>query len=152
MLNEHDRYDSLIRYYAERNNLDWLQIKSQIKQESAFDPVAGSRVGAKGLGQFMDPTWSEWSGNLREQGFDCWDVYNPEHNIMATCAYMRWLLRQFNQDIRLALAAYNWGIGNVKKTTAKHGDSWFSRLPDETKKYLVRINENYNDYMKGIDD
>jgi membrane-bound lytic murein transglycosylase D len=149
-MKENDRYDSLIRYYAEQNNLDWLQIKAQIRAESAFVPGARSRVGAKGLGQFMPPTWNEWSLNLRDQGFDCWDVYNPEHNIIAMCAYMRWLLKQFNQDLRHALAAYNWGIGNMKKLLASKTDGipWVSGLPDETKKYLIRINGYYTEYLK----
>jgi soluble lytic murein transglycosylase-like protein len=139
-----DRYDSLIQYYAKQNNLDWLMVKAQIKQESNFDPNARSHAGAKGLGQFMDPTWKEWSGDS--------DVFNPELNIGATCRYMRWLLKQFNQDLRAALAAYNWGIGNVKKAIAKHGFAWLGTAPLETIQYLRKINENYNDYMKGFDD
>jgi soluble lytic murein transglycosylase-like protein len=143
-----DRYDSLIQYYAEQNNLDWLQIKAQIKQESAFDPDARSHADAMGLGQFMPMTWVEWAENLSIKGAD---PFNPEHNIRLTCAYMRWLLRQFNQDLRAALAAYNWGIGNVKKAMAKHGLAWLGFAPLETIQYLRKINENYNDYMKGFE-
>jgi soluble lytic murein transglycosylase-like protein len=145
-MKEQDRYDSLIRYYAEQNNLDWLQIKAQIRAESAFDPSAVSRVGAKGLGQFMPATWKEWSANVGPGADPC----NPEYNIIAMCAYMRWLLKQFNQDLRHALAAYNWGIGNMKKLLASKTDGipWVSGLPDETKKYLIRINGYYTEYLK----
>lgn len=148
MLREEDRFDSLIRYYAELNNLEWLKIKAQIKAESNFNPGAESPVGAKGLGQFMNPTWREW-GN----GFS---VLDPEANIDATCRYMRWLLRQFDQDERHALAAYNWGIGNLKKLLARlaaeegHADTWIGHLPDETAKYLVKINQFYVDYQHEI--
>lgn len=142
----YNRYDSLIQYYAHYRNLDWLQIKSQIRQESVFDPYAKSPAGAKGLGQFMDPTWDEWSKNIGVT-----DVWNPEHNIHATCAYMQWLLRQFNQDLRAALAAYNWGIGNVRKAMKKHGATWLQHAPAETIKYIRKINEYYNDYVKGLD-
>jgi soluble lytic murein transglycosylase-like protein len=142
--NYDDRYDSLIQYYAWLNNLDWLQVKAQIKQESNFDPRAVSSAGAKGLGQFMPPTWKEWSGDS--------DPFNPELSISATCRYMRWQLKQFNQDLRLALAAYNWGIGNVRRVVRDYGSTWLQHAPDETIKYIRRINENYNNYMRGIND
>ncbi len=138
-----DRYDSLIKYYADFTNLDWHKVKAQIKAESAFNPRAKSGAGAKGLGQFMPPTWVEWGTG---------DIYNPEDNISATCRYMRWLLNSLNQDDRLAFAAYNWGIGNVKKAigydTASYDISAFiAALPSETKKYITRINQYYVDYQ-----
>ena len=55
-----DRYDSLIKFYAEEagfNGKDWLRFKAQIRAESNFDPDVISPVGAKGLAQFMDATW-----------------------------------------------------------------------------------------------
>jgi soluble lytic murein transglycosylase len=148
--NYDDRYDSLIQYYAWLNNLDWLQVKAQIKQESNFDPNARSRVGAMGLGQFMPPTWREWADKLAFTPSP--DPFNPEQNIHATCQYMRWLLKQFNQDLRLALAAYNWGIGNVRRAVRDYGSTWLQHAPDETIKYIRKINENYNNYVRGIND
>lgn len=142
MMRAEDRYDSLIRYYAELNHLDWLMIKAQIKAESNFNPMAKSPVGAQGLGQFMPPTWNEWGHG---------SAYEPEANIDATCRYMRWLLKQFNQDDRKALAAYNWGIGNVKKLLARVGGrGWISGLPDETQDYLVIINRFYVEYQHEL--
>lgn len=47
-----DRYDSLIKYYAEIYNVDWQLIKAQIKAESNFVPDAKSWCNAKGLSQF----------------------------------------------------------------------------------------------------
>jgi soluble lytic murein transglycosylase len=150
-----DRYDSLIRYYAQQNNLDWLMVKAQIKQESLFDPNARSAVGALGLMQFMPLTWKEWQdGNpgIQEilptlKGLLI-DPRDPEDSIQAGTAYMRWLLVRFDQDIGHALAAYNWGIGNMKKLLARVGDDpWMSELPAETQKYIRKINEYYVEYQ-----
>ncbi len=147
VVKKEDRYDSLIWYYADQNNLDWLRIKAQIKQESAFNPMAmNARSHCKGLGQFADATWLEYR---RDQEAD---VYNPEDNIDAMCRYMRWLLRQVNQDYPMALAAYNWGIGNVKKliATPELTTVWISHLPDETAGYIRKINEYWNDYQHEL--
>jgi len=135
-----DRYDSLIRYYAEKVGLesDWLQLKAQIKAESEFNPKAVSAVGAMGLGQFMKATWGEWGKGG--------DAFNPEHNIDAQARYMKWLLgRVTNWDC--AFAAYNWGIGNVLKVW--QDPYWKTKLPLETKNYLVRIDTFYQEYKHG---
>jgi soluble lytic murein transglycosylase-like protein len=140
-MNQQDRYDSLIKWYAQANGLEWRRIKAQIKQESLFDPKARSHVGAKGLGQFMPPTWAEWGKGQ--------DPFNPEANIEATCRYMRWLVDRFPGDYDKALAAYNWGIGNVRRVVLAHGDTWRNALPQETDTYLARINGYWGAYKEA---
>ncbi len=49
------------------------------------------------------------------------------------------MLREFDGDAAKALAAYNWGPVKVKSTVKKHGESWFTKLPDETKDYVSSI-------------
>jgi len=49
------------------------------------------------------------------------------------------MLKEFNNDPAKALAAYNWGPDKVKSTVKKHGESWFTKLPNETKDYVVSI-------------
>jgi soluble lytic murein transglycosylase-like protein len=150
-----DRYDSLVQYYAALNNLDWLRVKAQIKQESLFDPDAKSPVGARGLMQFMPLTWKEWQDGtpgLQEivEELKLIHPQDPEDSIRSGCHYMRWLLRQFDQDYSKALAAYNWGIGNLKKLLARPGlemnGPWISHLPKETATYLRKIHEYYVEY------
>jgi len=134
-----DRYDSLIKFYAEEAGFigkEWLQLKAQIRAESAFEPRAQSGVGAKGLGQFMPPTWAEWATGK--------DVFNPEENIKAQAKYMRWLLQRVT-TWECAFAAYNWGIGNVLKVW--QDPQWKSRLPKETKDYLDRIASYHEEYL-----
>ena len=140
MRNE-DKYDETIQQHAKANRLDWLKIKAQIKQESAFDPNAVSRVGAQGLGQFMPRTWDEWGRGD--------DPFDAEANILATCRYMRWQLDRFNQDWEKALAAYNWGIGNVRKQVAKLGEGWKAGLPYETSHYIEQIKKFYVEYARS---
>ena len=140
-MRKEDRYDSLIKYYAEEEGFtgkDWMRLKAQIKAESAFSPNAQSGVGAKGLGQFMDPTWREWGKGH--------NVFNPEANIDAQARYMRWLLNRVT-TWECAFAAYNWGIGNVLRVW--QDPNWKQRLPQETKDYLERIERYYEEYVNG---
>lgn len=142
-----DRYDSLFQYYAGSHGLEWQLLKAQVLAESSGDPDALSPVGAKGLAQFMDRTWEEWRDGtpgiqeLPAANLVLLDPRDPEDAIRAQAAYMAWLLKSFSGQYVLALAAYNWGIGKVKRALAEHGfDS--SRFPQETRDYLWRVMDN----------
>ena len=126
-----DRYDSLLQYYGEDLRLDWKLLKRQMLAESAANPDATSPVGAKGLFQFMDATWAEWSPHA--------SPFNPEASIKAGARYMANLLRSFGNDYRKALAAYNWGYGHVKDAVERLGGMWETALPAETASYLKRV-------------
>lgn len=98
---------------------------------------------AKGLMQLMDPTGKEWHAKLGLSGK--YDPFDKEQNKTIGTAYMAWLLEQFKGDEKLALAAYNYGIGNVKNKMAKWGKSFksiYPRLPLETQQYVMRISKN----------
>ena len=153
-LDPQDRYDSLFMHYAAMNwsrrdgwierpiPLDWKLLKRQGQAESDLHPEAISRAGAKGLMQFMDATWEEWARN--EYGPDApprrfISQFDPEQSISAAADMMAWLLRVFQQDIRKALASYNYGVGNVSRLLKTHGPAWEEHLPDETVGYLRKI-------------
>ena len=140
-----DRYDVALRIFAEVFSLDWLLLKAQIKAESNFDPVARSSAGALGLSQFMPATFSEWSTRL---GIVNPNPLNPRHSIFCQAAFFSWLLKQFSGDLPAALAAYNWGIGNVKRVAAAMGEAWKAGLPEETQNYLAKIEIYYDRYIK----
>ncbi len=96
----------------------------QIKQESNFNPAAvNSRSGAQGIAQFMPATWAEWG-----RGGDVFDAFA---SIDAQGRYMRWLYERHG-EWKLALAAYNWGTGNV----ARKG---LGAAPPETVAYVDDI-------------
>ncbi len=153
MFNKANRYDSLFQYYGEKNNVDWLLLKAQVKAESNFNPDAKSPVGALGLPQFMRATWEEWQDStpgiqLIKKTFS---RNNPEHAIRSQAVYMKWLHNRFNymgayQRLDAVLASYNWGIGNVKRSIKKHGFLELSFTPIETQNYIKKIRGFLNNY------
>ena len=144
------RYDSLFMTFAEWDRspsghwvmrrhtfLDWKVLKAQAIAASSLNPRAVSAAGAKGLFQFMDPTWQEWSA--RKQPGAPLDVWNPEHATFLAAAYLEWMLRRVGGDLRKAIAAYNWGIGHVTRVVQERGEQWEAALPLETSGYLARV-------------
>ena len=81
--------------------------------ESGWKPGARSPKGAMGVMQLMPGTALWIQDRLVHQAIDPW---NPEHNVHAGLAYLRWLLGQWRGDERLALASYYQGIGSVRRS------------------------------------
>ena len=142
-----DKYNSLFMFYAEQYGVEWLLLYYQAMAESAGDPDAlNPRSMAKGLAQFMDATWREWQDgtpgiqeappNVHLSPFD------PEDAIRAQASYMAWLIKRHGGHCDTALAAYNWGTGNVKKALP---DDKYDRdkVPDETRNYVALIMRGY---------
>lgn len=128
----------LIEAAARAYGYDAALLAAQAHQESAFNPKAVSRVGAKGLMQFMPATWGEWG-----QGKDPFD---PEASLDAGIRYMRMLLARYRgaaDPEALALAAYNGGMGTVDAAIRKTGrtdwDGIAATLPAETRAYAPAI-------------
>lgn len=94
-------------------------------QESRFDANAVSPVGAVGLMQFMPATAADF-------GIDPTD---PFQSIDAAGKYLAQLYRQFG-TWSAAIAAYNFGPGNVQKNISKYGALNIAALPPETRNYL----------------
>lgn len=67
------------------------------------------------------------------------DRFNPEQNVEGGIRYLSQQLKRYNGDEEKALAAYNWGMGNVDKVIKKYGDDWKAHLPAETSDYLRKI-------------
>lgn len=115
-------------------------MKALFTQESSNNPKAvgpKTKYGtAKGLGQLLDSTGREWAKKL---GYKSYDPFDKEQNAAISEAYFGWLLDEFGGSEEKALAAYNFGIGNVKKAISRHGEGWKENLPQETKKYVKNI-------------
>lgn len=136
-----DRYDSLFQFYSTKWGVhDWRLLKAQALAESNLDPDAVSPVGAKGLAQFMPPTWQEWWDRVYgARGLPRGPRTNPERSIELQAAYMRQLLDVF-QSVNKALAAYNWGWGRVRRHLQEWGGSLaIGHLPEETRTYIQRV-------------
>ena len=129
-------YFPLFEETLDRYNMP-LELKYLAVIESALNPTAGSRVGAKGLWQFMYGTGKLYglkSTTLVE------DRYDPIKATDAACQYMLDLYNRY-KDWFLVLAAYNSGPGTVNKAIVRAGgvmDYWaiWPYLPKETKSYV----------------
>ncbi len=119
-------FDDIIGRAAKTYQVDADLITAVIKTESNFNPEAVSPKGARGLMQLMPAT-------ARDLGVK--NPHDPEENIMAGTRYLKGLLDRYDGDVNLALAAYNWGMGNVERSPG--------RMPRETINYVARINAYY---------
>lgn len=111
-------------------------IASIIKAESSFNPNAKSSAGAGGLMQLMPGT---------ARGLGVRDVYDPSQNVNGGTKYIAGQLDKYG-DPQLALAAYNWGPGNVDKAIRKYGNSWAAiraHAPKETQNYVTKVMKNW---------
>ena len=127
------RYDQIISRASGKYNVDADLIKAIIKEESNFDHRAVSPQGAQGLMQLMPQT---------AQSFQVEDSFHPENNIEAGTRYLRYLLSLFEDDISLAVAAYNAGENAVIK--------YNNSIPPfrGTQTYVQRVLEHLNSYRQ----
>lgn len=126
-----DHYDRaalepIIEKAAGKYDVDPHLIRSVIRAESNFDSKATSVKGAMGLMQLMPQT-------AKDMGVE--NAYDAKENIMGGTRYLKMLLDRYKGDIELALAAYNWGMGNLERKP----DS----LPAETVTYISRVKSYY---------
>lgn len=96
--------------------------------ESAFNPSAVSSAGAIGVFQLMPATAAGLGVN----------PYDATQNINGGLSYLSSLISEFGNTSQ-ALAAYNWGPGNVSNAIANYGDDWFDHLPTVTQNYVSGI-------------
>lgn len=117
----------LIKKYASRYGVDEDLVWAVVRQESGFNPYAVSPKGAMGLMQLMP-------GTAARMGVS--NAFNVEQNLAGGIKYLERCLNQFNQNVSLALAAYNAGPENVVKY---QGCPPFA----ETRNYIVSILQAY---------
>lgn len=98
-----------------RYKVDPLLLASIVRQESGFNPFALSRSGAVGLMQLMPATAEEAAAELGVEYDSLEDLYRDDVNLRLGAHHFAKLLRRFQGDTVLALAAYNAGSGNVRR-------------------------------------
>ncbi len=121
-------YRDLVEAAAKRYSMDADLITSVIAVESNFDPKAVSRKNARGLMQLLPET----AARLGVKNID-----DPAENIDAGTRYLRDLLQKYNNDLSLALAAYNAGPDKVQL---------YGSVPpfSETISYVRRVKRGYD--------
>jgi soluble lytic murein transglycosylase-like protein len=129
-------YASTLTEAAGRYGLDAELLAAVAQVESSFNPYAVSPKGAKGIMQLMDSTAAAYGVT---------DVFDPSQNIDAAARHLRDLLRAFDGNLSLTLAAYNAG----RSAVARHGG-----VPpyQETRRYLEKIGGLYGGLEPGITD
>lgn len=162
-------YINQIEIAAERWGIDPLMVAAIVECESAFNPNALSRVGAKGLMQLMPKTDIWLDGDT--------DGYNPDGNLDNGCRMLDWLTKYWRKKYpvlnndhgidfwRLVWAGYNAGPGNMSRTInlalkevkseAFSFDVWRIYLPQitgnsskETINYVIKIEKAWKKYKK----
>lgn len=144
-------YEECIYKYSEEYGVDPLLVLAIIRVESNFKEDSVSLSQAKGLMQLMDSTANELAIKL-EMGED-YDIFDADTNIELGTTYMSNLLTYYNNNMYLALAAYNAGIGNVNKWiengTIKKDGSDIENIPfKETRNYVRKVLRDYRIYSK----
>jgi len=118
--------DTIIHQAAQAHDIDPDLIKSVIKVESNFKANSTSPKGAMGLMQLMPET-------AKDLGVQ--NAYDPNENIWAGTRYLKMLMKRYDGNVQLALAAYNWGMGNLEKRS--------SQMPAETRNYVSAVTRYY---------
>lgn len=115
--------------YSRRFGVERTLARAIIAVESCYDPQAVSVVGAEGLMQLMPAT---------ARSLDVSNSFDIHQNLRAGIQYFRDLRERYNDDIVLALAAYNAGPGAVDR----HGG-----IPPypETERYVDRVLDRWNE-------
>jgi soluble lytic murein transglycosylase-like protein len=128
-----ERFKKAIEVAAKNQKLPTALVHAVITAESAYDPNAISTAGAVGLMQLMPQTAARYGVKNRK---------DPNANISGGTRYLKDLLGMFDNDLVLAIAAYNAGENAV----LTHG----RRIPpyQETQTYVRRVLQYYNDYKK----
>ncbi len=121
-------FHEIIRAAAERYGVDADLIHCVIAVESNFNPKAVSRKNARGLMQLMPKTATRMGVT---------NIFDPKENVDGGTRYLRDMLARYNNNVTLALAAYNAGPENVERY-GKH-------LPPypETRMYVKTITQSY---------
>lgn len=124
--------DSRLSAVSQKYGIPQHMLYSVWAQESRKGNMKKSSAdGAKGHFQFMPGTAKTYGISGREWDFDA--------SSDAAARYFQWLLKHYNGDHNKALAAYNWGNGNLDKAIKRYGNDWLSHAPKETQGYVSSI-------------
>ncbi len=151
-------YGDLVTEAAKQEDISPLLLVSLVRQESFFDPEAGSGAGALGLTQVVPATGQQIAATLGVAEFTPNDLYRPKVSLRFGASYLATQLASFDGDSYRALAAYNGGPGAASDAADAAGadvDLLLEELEfDETRSYVRLVMENlarYRQLYAGVD-
>ncbi|HET58323.1 MAG TPA: hypothetical protein ENN35_07780 [Deltaproteobacteria bacterium] len=121
--------ENIIVAASQQYGVDENLVRAVVKAESDFQAGSTSSKGAMGLMQLMPET-------ARDLGVE--NPYDPAENVTGGVRYLRMLMDRYGGDVDQALAAYNWGMGNLDRSDGS--------LPGETRTYLARVRRYYEEF------
>lgn len=126
------RYRAVVRATAQAKGVEPELLHAVIAAESGYNPSALSQKGAVGLMQLMPGTAAQYGVT---------NPSDPAQNLNAGARHLRYLLGKFDNDMTLALAAYNAG----EQAVSQYGN----RIPPypETRAYVQRVLAYYNQHL-----
>jgi soluble lytic murein transglycosylase-like protein len=103
-----ENYSSIVVPLAQKHGLDWRLVTAIMAAESSFNPCAKSPKGAMGLMQIMPAVAQDFKVNPKR-------AYEPNENIRAGVLLLKRLNKKYKGNLKLTVAAYNAGPGNVER-------------------------------------
>lgn len=145
-----NKYSEYVEKYSDEYNVDSNLVYAIIKQESNFQASVNSPKGAVGLMQLMENTALEVAKKVKCSNID---LCNPEVNIRLGVKHLSELLDKYKNNEKMAIIAYNAGMGNVDNWISKgiideDGNNLENVPYRETNMYLRKVLKNYEIYCK----
>lgn len=145
-------FPEYLKKYSSEFGVDPLFVLAVIREESRFDPEAGSFAGALGLMQVMPATGKGIANSLGIKNFSSQMLLDPETSIKMGCFYLSEQLKKFNGNKYFASGAYNGGPGAMGSWISEMGDKnideFIELIPyDETRNYIRKVMGSYFFYQ-----
>lgn len=126
-------YQECFERAADRHDLPLTLLLAVARGESDFKADAKSSANAYGVMQI------QWPGTANDLGIDSLEeLLKPCVNIDAGARYLKWLMRRYSDNVHLALAAYNYGLGRIQvDVPIPDGAQWYSGYIYDKLEYVL---------------
>ncbi|NMC63657.1 MAG: lytic transglycosylase domain-containing protein [SAR324 cluster bacterium] len=134
-----------IIHEGKRANFDPLFVAAVIKSESAFDRLAVSSAGARGLMQILPSTGTFIAGLEGFESIMKHRLTDPNYNVQLGIAYLKYLEQLYKGNRVLVLTAYNWGPGRVQDAIEGR-----RKIPAEVMSYALKILRDHQEWVNEL--
>jgi soluble lytic murein transglycosylase len=151
-------YYKYVSEYANKFGIEESLVLAVIREESRFNPKTLSFANARGLMQIIPPTGRSLARLVGIKSYYTNKLHDPDTNIKMGCYYLSQLLKRFDNDKVMALAAYNGGPVRVKRWMNKWWnevgpnidiDEFVESIPlSETRRYVQKVMKSYYEYKR----